>query len=378
MGTKWKTFRFFEREIIKDPDADSALLDLQALDITCATAGSGFIIVGDNDGYIHMFDQQFRVRRFRPFSARVNQVMHLRQSSILITVGDGPDSRPAQERQYSASVARTVRPVLQEVVRRKAEEAAAAAAAAAGGVPGAAGAAAAAGGERTERTAPDWSARTDMTLGTSIMLWRMDKLDAQGLPLRVVELALEDRLARLPVTSLAATEQLTWLTLGFSDGSVLLLSSKNLLRQRPHPFLLSAPPTPAQPRVPDDGAQMAVTGLAIVEAGEGRADDTLFVAHRCALYSYPLPPPGTRLRSRPPGNELDDRGCDRHCATATSDGHMALGQDDAVFFFTTEFRGQAYAFDKPYHYLAAVQECVTLPPPLPPPLLTPPPAVTLW
>ena len=48
-------------------------------------------------------------------------------------------------------------------------------------------------------------------------------------------------------------------------------------------------------------------------------------------------------RERP--NELDSRGSVAGCSTLTADDELIVGQDEAIWFYKAEHRGQCYAFD---------------------------------
>ena len=82
---------------------------IQALQITCGVGGIGFLVFGGADGRLTVSDSQFRLLSTRAYTKRVTHLSAVPQHGIIISVGDGLDPRPYNERQVSSRISRLVR-----------------------------------------------------------------------------------------------------------------------------------------------------------------------------------------------------------------------------------------------------------------------------
>ncbi|RWS10542.1 vacuolar protein sorting-associated protein 11-like protein, partial [Dinothrombium tinctorium] len=65
------------------------------INVTCATAGRGHLLLGDADGYIHSINRQFQMTSFQAFEISVTHVHQILEKVILISAGaDEPGINP--------------------------------------------------------------------------------------------------------------------------------------------------------------------------------------------------------------------------------------------------------------------------------------------
>ena len=86
-----RRFNFFDREAVKTSSA------LSCLDITSISGGRGAAAIGDSEGHVVFADREFvgvRGSAFQAHRFRINALYLLKSSDILVTIGDGADSRP--------------------------------------------------------------------------------------------------------------------------------------------------------------------------------------------------------------------------------------------------------------------------------------------
>jgi tetratricopeptide (TPR) repeat protein len=92
----WKTFKFFEKEILKDPETKQPFEGLADLSVTCVTGGRGQIVVGDAHGrlhFLHMLGGQMKMSTHPAYQNAVLHLLQLKQSNLLISVGfEDPES----------------------------------------------------------------------------------------------------------------------------------------------------------------------------------------------------------------------------------------------------------------------------------------------
>lgn len=85
---QWRRFTFFDKEVLKCQDGDSQFDKLKEFDVTTCTSGRGHIICGDGEGYCHIITRQLEILTFRAFDRHVLHVHQVRQSGILVCVGE--------------------------------------------------------------------------------------------------------------------------------------------------------------------------------------------------------------------------------------------------------------------------------------------------
>lgn len=127
---QWRRFQFFDREILRSttessyemtesmlldpnavpteedatsildesvvsPSSVSALDRLRDIKVTCTDSGCGQLIIGDEDGIIHLIDRHFGHSSFRAFEQTVSQIKCVSSnSSFVVTIGtDDPEDK---------------------------------------------------------------------------------------------------------------------------------------------------------------------------------------------------------------------------------------------------------------------------------------------
>lgn len=88
----WKSFKFFEREIVNDPETQQPYDRLKDLDITCAVSGRGQIVLGDGIGQLHVINGQLEIASFQAYDNRVSLMYQLKQHNVLVTVGEDEET----------------------------------------------------------------------------------------------------------------------------------------------------------------------------------------------------------------------------------------------------------------------------------------------
>ncbi|KAK4874130.1 hypothetical protein RN001_013490 [Aquatica leii] len=90
---EWRKFNFFD---IKADVDKGCIADLfKESDIVVATCGNNEIVLGDSLGQIHLLSRSWEVTSFRGYELRVTLAQHLRNSTLLITIGeDEPGINP--------------------------------------------------------------------------------------------------------------------------------------------------------------------------------------------------------------------------------------------------------------------------------------------
>lgn len=64
------------------------------MDITCCTSGRGNFILGDSEGGLTFISRDYNIYRYQAYDCRVTHAYMLHNQNILVTIGDGIDSRP--------------------------------------------------------------------------------------------------------------------------------------------------------------------------------------------------------------------------------------------------------------------------------------------
>eukprot|EP00795_Rhopilema_esculentum_P008547 gene8547-14548_t len=86
----WRRFNFFDKEILKARDApsDQQFDKLKGLEISATASGRGSILLGDNDGMIHMLDREQNFPSFKAYEFRTSLLFQMKQHNILVSVGE--------------------------------------------------------------------------------------------------------------------------------------------------------------------------------------------------------------------------------------------------------------------------------------------------
>lgn len=97
-----RRFAFFEKDVTR-------VSALSCLDVTCATSGGGVLSLGDSEGHIILVSRDLSLTAFAAHAHRVNAIAHVRGTDVLLTIGDGADSRPASARAAAQATVLSVR-----------------------------------------------------------------------------------------------------------------------------------------------------------------------------------------------------------------------------------------------------------------------------
>lgn len=87
----------------------------------------------------------------------------------------------------------------------------------------------------------------------------------------------------------------------------------------------------------------------VVSEGDNQTNTYLYAGTSRGLTSYLCDMTATKSPDKV--TMLEERGVHINCAAMNHGGEIALGQNDAVYFFTPEDRGACYAFDGEKRYL---------------------------
>ncbi|KAK5641973.1 hypothetical protein RI129_010520 [Pyrocoelia pectoralis] len=83
---EWRKFNFFDLKPNIDKGRISELF--KDSDVVVATCGNNEIVLGDSLGQIHLISRTWEVTTFRGYELRVTLAQHLRNSTLLITIGE--------------------------------------------------------------------------------------------------------------------------------------------------------------------------------------------------------------------------------------------------------------------------------------------------
>jgi len=97
-----RRFPFFERDASPVPA-------LPCFDVTCSAPARAVIAFGDSEGHVLLLARDHTVAAFRAHEFRVNAVAHVKGTDLLLTVGDGADSRPAASRNAARAAVQAAR-----------------------------------------------------------------------------------------------------------------------------------------------------------------------------------------------------------------------------------------------------------------------------
>ena len=61
MNREWRVFQFFKDESVCEPGTADSPEFLEKLEVTCSSSGGGFIIFGDNEGWVSFVKRNFQV-----------------------------------------------------------------------------------------------------------------------------------------------------------------------------------------------------------------------------------------------------------------------------------------------------------------------------
>ncbi|KAI9988114.1 hypothetical protein PInf_024375 [Phytophthora infestans] len=149
-----------------------------------------------------------------------------------------------------------------------------------------------------------------------VRFWRTDQQDREGKPKLLQQIPIfAKKYPEEAVTAFAANDDLSQFAVGLKNGAVILFRSD--LKRR-----TDRPPQLLQPagQYPSQDCRSPVN-----------RSPRLYLTWAAAL------PPRTTV--------LDERGVDMNCSCVNEEGEIAVGQTDAVYFYTTEDRSVCFGFE---------------------------------
>ena len=151
------------------------------------------------------------------------------------------------------------------------------------------------------------------------------------------------------MTAFAVSDDVSQWSVGLKNGAVILYRSDSRFRvERIDPILL-------QP-----AGQHPVTGLAFTTKPITNSLNHVFLyastrrgltCYHCNQDDQYIVKAVGASRMPPRCVTLDERGVDFHCSCVNDDGEIAVGQPDAVYFYTTDDKSVCFAFDGEKKYL---------------------------
>ncbi|DAZ95770.1 TPA: hypothetical protein N0F65_010272 [Lagenidium giganteum] len=308
---QWRRFAFFDKEILKDAGG----LWLKGVDITSMSANRGMICVGDADGFVHLANRQLEVRKFQAHEHFVSHLVMMKRSNILVTIGDGIDPRSDELREQSRLVAEAGRAANPNAMSQE----------------------------------QMYGAKNPGKSTAIVRLWRTDQQDRDGKPKLLQQTPIfGKKYPEEAVTAFAVNDDISQFAVGLRNGAVILFRSDPKRRSDRPPILL-------QP-----AGQYPVTGMSFTSKPVTNtvAHVFLYAATRRGLTCYhcthddPALVKATGAAGMPPRTVvLDERGVDLNCSCVNEEGEMAVGQADAVYFYTNEDRSVCFAFEGEKKYL---------------------------
>lgn len=162
----------------------------------------------------------------------------------------------------------------------------------------------------------------------SIKIWNMDKEDKGGSRLvKTVKVSLPEK-SSASVSCFACLDDLSQMAVGLTDGTVLLLTAGEGLREQ------------YKQKIVVERSGSSVTGCGFLQRG---GFVVMFVSTKTKVLRV------VTSAKDCPVNVLDDLGCELHCSTMTDNGEFAMGRDEAVYFYTPEGRGACRPFEGQKH-----------------------------
>uniref|UniRef100_M4BQ08 Vacuolar protein sorting-associated protein 11 homolog n=1 Tax=Hyaloperonospora arabidopsidis (strain Emoy2) TaxID=559515 RepID=M4BQ08_HYAAE len=299
---QWRRFAFFDKEVLKDANGPW----MKGVDITSMSANRGLICVGDADGYVHLANRSLEARKFQAHELFVSHVVMMKRSNVLATIGDGIDPRPDELREQSKAIAEAGR-------------------------------------------APNAEEPTGKSTAV-VRFWRTDLQDREGKPKLLQQIPIfAKKYPEEAVTAFAVNDDLSQFAVGLKNGAVILFRS-DLKRRTDRPSHLLQP-----------AGQYPVTGLSFISKPVTATSVHVFLyastrrgltCYHCSHDDPALVKSVGGAAALPPRTTvLDERGVDVNCSCVNEEDEIAVGQTDAVYFYTTEDRSVCFAFEGEKKYL---------------------------
>ncbi|TMW62450.1 hypothetical protein Poli38472_005068 [Pythium oligandrum] len=304
---QWRRFAFFDREVLKDANG----LWMKGVDITAMSANRGMICVGDADGFIHLANRQLEARKFQAHEHFVSHLVMMKRSNVLVSIGDGIDPRSDEIREQSRAIAEA---------------------------------------GRSSASNDEMYATKQPGKSTAVVrIWRTDQQDRDGRPKLLQQIQVfAKKYPEEAVTAFAVNDDISQFAVGLRNGAVILFRT-DLKRRTERPPLLLQP-----------AGQFPVTGLSFTSkpVTNTLAHVFLYASTRRGLTCYhcnhdePALIKAAGAAGMPPRTVvLDERGVDLKCSCVNEEGEIAVGQVDAVYFYTNEDRSVCFAFEGEKKYL---------------------------
>jgi vacuolar protein sorting-associated protein 11 len=244
----------------------------------------------------------------------------MKRSNVLVTIGDGMDPRSEELREQSRAIAEA--------------------------------------GRASAGNASEDMYATKTTAGKSsavVRIWRTDQQDRDGSPKLLQQMPVfAKKYPEEAVTAFAVSDDIGQFAVGLKNGAVILFRI-DLKRK------VDRPPHLLQP-----AGQFPVTGLSFTSKPVTAtvAHSFLYAATRRGLSCYHCNHEDQALvkavgqaaaaggGGMPPRTVvLDERGVDLNASCVNDEGELAVGQVDAVYFYTTEDRSVCFGFEGEKKYL---------------------------
>ncbi|KAF0695239.1 Aste57867_13931 [Aphanomyces stellatus] len=293
---QWRRFAFFEKELLKDQNG----VWLRGIDVTSMSGNRGLLVIGDASGFIHLANRQLETRAFRAHEHFVSHVIMMKKANLLVSIGDGHDPRDPELIKASKAVA--------EASRTQAQH------------------------DEQMFAATDSSGSTAL-----VKIWRTDQQDRDGKPKLLQQIKIFAKFPEQAVTAFAVSDDLSQISVGLLNGAIILFRSDAKRRSDRPPLLLQ----PAN-QYPVTSLQFATKNGAL----------SLYAATKRGLTCYHCDDAKTKANQMPRSVVLDERGVALHCGAVSDDGDMAIGQSDAVYFYTPEDRTVCFGFEGDKKYLS--------------------------
>ncbi|RHZ23665.1 hypothetical protein DYB37_005118 [Aphanomyces astaci] len=295
---QWRRFAFFEKELLKDQNG----LWLRGIDVTSMSGNRGLLVIGDASGLIHMANRQLETRAFRAHDHFVSHVIMMKKANLLVSIGDGKDPRDPELIKASKAIA--------DASRTQAQQ--------------------------DEVPQPSPSLYMSPLGSTALVkIWRTDQQDRDGKPKLLQQIKIFAKFPEEAVTAFSVSDDLAQIAVGLLNGAIILFRSDAKRRSDKPPLLL-------QP-----ATQYPVTSLHFATKLNV---PTLYAATKRGLTCYHCDDT-SKSGGMPRSVVLDERGVALHCGAVSEDGDMAVGQSDAVYFYTPEDRSVCFGFDGDKKYL---------------------------
>jgi hypothetical protein len=90
---QWRTFQFFEKQLIKEEGTTEPNQELKKLNVVCASSGRGTLVLGDLNGAVHFVERDFKISySFQAYIRTVTLIEQVKQKNILVTVGEDEEA----------------------------------------------------------------------------------------------------------------------------------------------------------------------------------------------------------------------------------------------------------------------------------------------